>query len=92
MFWLRNKKINFSTLNSSPVITDPTKTKENVDPSSLESDIEITCPEILDPVCHFKSEGKNYRPGPQVFKLFSCSTPLSMKFIMLVNVNTCHFK
>ena len=25
-------------------------------------------------------------PGPQVIKLFSCSTQLSMKFIMLINV------
>ena len=26
------------------------------------------------------------KTGPEVIKLFSCSTPLSTKFIMLVNV------
>ena len=26
------------------------------------------------------------RPGPEVIKLFSCSTQLSMKFILLINV------
>ena len=26
------------------------------------------------------------RPGPVVIKLFSCSTQLSMKFILLINV------
>ena len=26
------------------------------------------------------------RPGPEVIKLFACSTQLSMKFIMLINV------
>ena len=25
-------------------------------------------------------------PGPEVIKLFSCSTQLSMKFILLINV------
>ena len=26
------------------------------------------------------------RPGPEVIKLFSCSTQLSMRFILLINV------
>ena len=38
--------------------SDPKGTKENVDPSLTENDWEITCPEILEPVCHFKPEGK----------------------------------
>ena len=33
------------------------------------------------------SEGPcNKRPGPEVIKLFSCSTQLSMKFSPLINV------
>ena len=28
----------------------------------------------------------NIRPGPEVIKLFSCSTELSTKFILLINV------
>ena len=27
-----------------------------------------------------------FKPGPEVIKLFSCSTQLSMKFILLINV------
>ena len=30
--------------------------------------------------------GDKIQPGPKVIKLFSCSTQLSTKFIMLVNV------
>ena len=29
---------------------------------------------------------RNTSPGPEVIKLFSCSTQLSMKFIQLINV------
>ena len=28
----------------------------------------------------------HYTPGPEVVKLFSCSTQLSMKFFLLINV------
>ena len=31
-------------------------------------------------------EANNLNPGPEVIKLFLCSTQLSMKFIMLINV------
>ena len=29
---------------------------------------------------------RNFTPGPEVIKLFSCSAPLSLKFILLINV------
>ena len=29
---------------------------------------------------------RNAKPGPEVIKLFSCSTQLSMKFFLLINV------
>ena len=37
--------------------------------------------DISTPVCHFISS-----PGPKVIKLFSCSTQLSMKFSLLINM------
>ena len=33
-----------------------------------------------------KSESEKLRPGPEVIKLFSCSTQLSMKIFQLINV------
>ena len=33
-----------------------------------------------------KSTFTDYKPGPEVIKLFSYSTQLSMKFILLINV------
>ena len=33
-----------------------------------------------------KSVNKLCRPGPEVIKLFSCSTQFSMKFFLLINV------
>ena len=33
----------------------------------------------------FTSESVGSRPGPKVMKLFSCSTQLSIKFIMPIN-------
>ena len=32
------------------------------------------------------ADGKRQTPGPEVIKLFSCSTQLSMKFSPLINV------
>ena len=29
---------------------------------------------------------RGFRPGPEVIQLFSCSTQLSLKFILLINV------
>ena len=29
---------------------------------------------------------RRVRPGPEVIKLFSCSTQLSMKFVLLINI------
>ena len=31
-------------------------------------------------------QGSHIQPGPEVIKLFSCSTELSSKFILLINV------
>ena len=33
-----------------------------------------------------KSACQNIKPGPEVIKLFPCSTQLSMKFFLLINV------
>ena len=35
---------------------------------------------------YFKPSTATFRPGPEVIKLFSCSTQLSMKFFLLINV------
>ena len=34
-----------------------------------------------------KYENANYWSGPEVIKFFSCSTQLSMKFVLLINLN-----
>ena len=39
--------------------------------------------DVIDNLIEFKL---STIPGPEVIKLFSCSTQLSMKFIMLINV------
>ena len=49
----------------------------------------LTFPSAFDPhhekncLWHFKTDGS---PGPEVIKTFSCSTQLSMNFILLINV------
>ena len=39
---------------------------------------------LCSPVC--LGHGRTLKPGPEVIKLFSFSTQLSMKFILLINV------
>ena len=40
---------------------------------------------LLEPLCE-KTGLRGFRPGAEVIKLFSCSTQLSMKFKMLINI------
>ena len=35
---------------------------------------------------HEKKQRSGFGPGPEVIKLFSCSTQQSLKFILLINV------
>ena len=37
-------------------------------------------------ICKYKRSRSFFEPGPEVIKLFSCSTQLSMKFFLLITV------
>ena len=40
----------------------------------------------LDDSLSLSSHSSEEQPGPEVIKLFSCSTQLSMKFFLLINI------
>ena len=42
--------------------------------------------QIIDELTNIKNTIKVKQPGPEVINLFSCSTQLSTKFILLINV------
>ena len=42
--------------------------------------------EFFDNIYMYTYMSQRDRPGPEVIKLFSCSTQLSMKFFLLINV------
>ena len=75
--WPRFRFLAFGLDNSSHLIDNVCKCDLSLQPSA--------------PLKHFKNvyetKGFSYRSGPKAIKLFSCTTQLSMKFILLINVN-----
>ena len=69
---------------------DPGQARQNVGPdlgpSCLNDIMTVIVQEFFKNLNFEKSQQSTTRAGSEVIKLFSCSTQLSTKFIMLINV------
>ena len=53
----------------------------------IRSIVRLLSSDKLDPLgARTTSRNENSKPGPEVIKLFSCSTQLSITFFLLINV------